>query len=87
MLFACIPIIYESIHYTFLFGGYDSGLPTAIFNVGMLKVLSRSQGLYRDAKNGAVAHGPAKAELERNFPRQEFAPVGAGMVSRRFRHS
>jgi len=41
-LFIGLAIIWEPINYTFIFGAFDSGLPNALFNVGMLKMLHNS---------------------------------------------
>ncbi len=41
-LFFGLPIIWEPVNYTLVFGAYDSGLPEALFNVGMLKMIHNS---------------------------------------------
>jgi hypothetical protein len=41
-LFISLSLIWEPVNYTFVFGGYDSGLPHAIFGVGMLKMIYNS---------------------------------------------
>jgi len=38
-LMVCIPIIWEPINYIFIFGGFDSALPNALFNAGLIKML------------------------------------------------
>ena len=40
--FVGLPLIWEPFNYTFIFGGYDSGLPNTIFAVGMLKMIHNS---------------------------------------------
>lgn len=41
-LFVGLLIIWEPFNYTLVFGAYDAGLPNAIFNVGMLKMIANS---------------------------------------------
>ena len=41
-LFIGLAIIWEPVNYTFIFGAFDSGLPNALFNAGMLKMLHNS---------------------------------------------
>ena len=41
-LFIGLAIIWEPVNYTFIFGAFDSGLPNALFNAGMLKMLQNS---------------------------------------------
>lgn len=41
-LFASLALIWEPVNYTFVFGGYDSALPSTIFGVGMLKMTHNS---------------------------------------------
>lgn len=53
-LFICIRIIYEPFNYWFIFGGFDSAPPTAIFSIGLLKMLENSFNDYeaeREAKS------------------------------------
>ena len=41
-LFIGLFVIWEPFGYTFVFGAYDSGLPNALFNAGMLKLIFNS---------------------------------------------
>jgi O-antigen ligase len=41
-LFICIPLIYSPFSYVFVFGSFDSALPSAIYSLGLLKMLSNS---------------------------------------------
>src|SRR5207237_2883442 len=41
-MFSSLALIWEPLNYTFVFGGYDSGVPSAIFAAGMLKLVKNS---------------------------------------------
>src|SRR3977135_2965337 len=41
-LFVSLALIWEPLNFTFVFGGYDGGLPNTIFGVGMLKMIHNS---------------------------------------------
>jgi O-antigen ligase len=80
-LFVCCPIIYEPFNFTFVFGAFQTALPTALFSVGMLRMLSNSLEVWR-------APAPAKIEDQRPIsrmrraPRREPAGAGASLTVR-----
>lgn len=41
-LFIGIPLIWEPIHYTLIFGGFETGFPNTVYALGMLKLVSSS---------------------------------------------
>jgi hypothetical protein len=62
-LFASLALIWEPIKYTFVFGGYDSALPSTIFGVGMLKMIHNSLRQSISKKQGLKPVSlPAQAE-------------------------
>jgi hypothetical protein len=59
--FIGLPLIWEPLNYTFVFGGYDSGLPNTIFAVGMLKMIANSiPEKSRDKKLSIKSQRPAQ---------------------------
>ena len=44
-LFVGLPILMEPFFYTFIFGGYQNALPTAIFSLGMIKMIEQSMAV------------------------------------------
>jgi hypothetical protein len=41
-MFVCIPVIWNPFNYVFIMGGFEGALPTAIFALGMMKMLENS---------------------------------------------
>ena len=60
-IFFAIQLIWGPIHYTFVFGGYDSSLPDLLFQVGCLRLILRMADEWK--KNAA-----AKVRLTRSQP-------------------
>ena len=59
-MFVSLAFIWEPVNYTFIFGAYDSGLPNAIFGVGMLKMVHNSlrfgaQKTKAEVRSGSVS--------------------------------
>lgn len=74
-LFLGLPLVFEPFNYMFMFGGFDSGLPTTLFFAGLLKMLSVSfqgwqTGRLAESENLVVSAGAPKSVLAK----QRFAP-------------
>ncbi len=41
-LFVCVPIVFEPVFFTFIFGAYDNAIPDVFYNLGMLRMLQNS---------------------------------------------
>ena len=68
-LFFGITITFQPIFYVFVFGGYDSDMPTTIFQVGMLKLIE--SGLQKHLASNSESANPRIPErlgTERLFP-------------------
>jgi hypothetical protein len=65
VLFAGLALIWEPLNYTFVFGGYDSGLPNTIFAVGMLKLVQNSFSHSLSAEKRVREPSPLFSQLER----------------------
>ena len=79
-LFIGLPLIWEPVNFLFIFGGYDSALPDALFGVGMLKMLTHSLDAYAAQTS---AEPVEEAPESRSVPVwQRPAPVGAHLLNR-----
>ena len=77
-LFVGMPIIFEPFFFTFIFGGYNAALPTALFSVGMLKLTECSLNDYL-AKTEAPSPEQVLPEPARTaHPRGRLSPVHHG---------
>lgn len=76
-LFIGLPLIWEPVNYIFIFGGYDSALPTAVFGVGMLKMLTHSLDAYA-AQSAAKTAKTADTPAPRRAPEWQRPPLPAG---------
>jgi hypothetical protein len=54
-IFLAIGLIWQPVHYTFVFGGYDGALPQAIFDVALLRLVIRMAKRQKAAQRTAVA--------------------------------
>jgi hypothetical protein len=73
-LYVCTLNIWTPFHFVFIFGGFDSDLPSAIFNVGMIKMLQNSLDAYEAHK--AAQNAPAPVERPVLVPvRRPLAPA------------
>ena len=82
LLFGVQQVIYP-FFFIFVFGAYENGLPNAVFNAGMLKLIDHSLDVYRLSLNPedgipAVAADPPKSPLTRRRP----VPVGLAYIGR-----
>jgi hypothetical protein len=76
-LFVGVPVVWEPFNYYLIFGGFDNAMPTAIFGLGMLKVLKNSLDA-RDARLAQQA-APARPTAPVLIPvRRPLAPAGIG---------
>jgi hypothetical protein len=54
-LFVSLALIWEPLNFTFVFGGYDGGLPNTVFGVGMLKMIHNSLRFSAQKADATVA--------------------------------
>jgi hypothetical protein len=73
-LFICIPIVWEPLNYVFVFGGFDTALPDAIFNAGMLGMLRNTLSLSAQSQRGVAENTRADTLVYR---RREIQPASA----------
>lgn len=53
-LFVCVPIVFEPVFFTLIFGAYDNAIPDVFYNLGMLRMLHNSIGDQQASKNRKV---------------------------------
>lgn len=70
-LFVAVPAIYEPFNYVFVFGAFDSSVPTALFTLGMLRMVRNTLDDYVDESQ------PGTAQVENGFTEPQRALVGA----------
>ncbi len=78
-LFVGVPLLIEPFYFTFVFGGYQDGLATTIFGVGMMKVVERALAVHETERDQA---GPAdelrQPGLQPHAPARPATLAGTG---------
>lgn len=77
-LFIGMPVLWTPIHFLFVFGSYDSGLPDALFTAGLIKLLKNSLDAHPPALTAAREAEEEAAQLltARKRPKGRLVPVG-----------
>ena len=74
-LFIGMPIIFEPFFFTFIFGGYNAALPTAIFGLGMLKLTESSLADYQAGTEPNRPKLPSREVTRTSQPIERLAPA------------
>lgn len=77
-LFVCVPIVFEPVFFTLIFGAYENAIPDAFYNLGMLRMLRNS---VQDQAPHERAQAPAELPAPLPGPARNALPEFAGTVA------